>query len=104
MQPRITRETEQVLAALLAAIGSWRYGLELGKEADLRSGTLYPLLARLEQAGWVESEWEKIDESAAGRRARRYYRLTGEGELVAREALVKTQQRLSVLRPVLGDA
>jgi len=102
--PRITRETERVLAALFRELGDWRYGLELAKEAGLRSGTLYPILARLEDAGWVESEWERINESAAGRRARRYYRLTGEGERVSREALKQTEAQLASLRPGWGNA
>lgn len=97
--PQITRQTEKVLAALFRELSAWRYGLEVGKEAGLRSGTLYPILARLEDAGWVESTWEQIDESVEGRRKRRYYRLTGEGERVARETLRETQAQLAALRP-----
>lgn len=39
-------------------------------------GTLYPLLARLRQAGLVQTRWE---ESASGP-PRRYYELTEDGE------------------------
>ncbi len=102
--PRITRETEKVLAALFADLATWRYGLQVANETGLRSGTLYPILARLEDAGWVESQWEKIDESAAGRRARRYYRLTAEGEQVARATLNETQAQLAPLRLGLSSA
>lgn len=51
---------------------------------DLKSGTLYPLLHTLEQAGWVTA-WE---EPAAGSRTRRYYHLTGSGreQLAEKEA------------------
>jgi PadR family transcriptional regulator, regulatory protein PadR len=53
-------------------------------EADLRveEGTLYPALHRLEDAGWIESEWGLSENN---RRAK-YYRLTaaGRAELVAR--------------------
>jgi PadR family transcriptional regulator PadR len=50
------------------------------------SGTLYPALTRLEDQGWVTGEWEQIDESAAGRPARRYYRLTAAGVEAAKKA------------------
>jgi transcriptional regulator len=38
-------------------------------------GSLYPALQRLEQRGWIDSEWRTTDEH---RRAR-YYRLTASG-------------------------
>jgi PadR family transcriptional regulator PadR len=82
--PRMTLQTQKVLAALLRHPTRPHYGLEIAKDAGLPSGTLYPLLARLETAGWVESRWEEIDPVAVGRRARRYYTLTGEGEVAAR--------------------
>lgn len=66
------------------------YGLEIAREAGLQRGTLYPMLARLEERGWVTSEWEEIDPAAEGRRPRRYYTLTEEGRrqaLQVREAL-----------------
>jgi PadR family transcriptional regulator, regulatory protein PadR len=63
------------------------YGLELMKSAKVSSGVLYPMLARLEDKGIIEGRWEDIDESEEGRRRRRYYRLTGEGETVASESI-----------------
>lgn len=63
--------------------------MKLGAELDLKSGTVYPLLARLEKAGWLESRWEEIDPAEAGRPRRRLYRLTGEGELVATRSLAE---------------
>lgn len=96
-------ETQAVLAALLEDPTKPRYGLDISREAELKSGTIYPILARLERDGWLESEWESIDPSAEGRRPRRYYRLTGAGELAARESLQRTQERLNAaLRPRLG--
>lgn len=98
--PHITRQTERVLAAFLREPNRDRYGLEIGKSAGLKSGTLYPILARLEAAGWVVSEWEQIDPSVEGRRPRRYYRLTGEGKRIARDAVRETEAQLrGVLRP-----
>jgi PadR family transcriptional regulator, regulatory protein PadR len=98
---RMTTQTQAVLAALLADPAGAHYGLEISRAGKLPSGTLYPILARLEQVGWVESEWEEIDPSAAGRRARRYYRLTGMGERVARRELEATVERL---RTAIGSA
>jgi PadR family transcriptional regulator, regulatory protein PadR len=73
------------------------YGFELCKAAELKSGTVYPSLARLERAEWLTSEWEDVDPSTAGRPRRRIYRLTGTGELAARSAveiLLKQLQRV----------
>jgi PadR family transcriptional regulator PadR len=66
-----------------------RYGYDLMKAAKLPSGTLYPMLARLQQDGLVDSEWEAQREDAGGRPPRRYYRLTAEGLRVARLELAQ---------------
>src|SRR5579872_649663 len=66
-----------------------RHGYEIGKLIDERSGgelrfnaaSLYPLLYRLEQRGWIEGRWVE----KAGQRRRRYYRATGAGRKVLRE-------------------
>jgi PadR family transcriptional regulator len=98
--PQVTRQTERLFAVLLRTPSAHRYGLELSRETGLKSGTLYPILARLEAARWLVSEWEQIDPSVEGRRARRYYRLTREGEEVARAALRETEAHLrGLLRP-----
>lgn len=92
---RMSVQTQALLAALLADPSRQRYGLDLSKEAGLPSGTIYPILARLEASGWIDSEWEDIDPVAEGRRPRRYYRLTGEGEAAARSVLEETARRLT---------
>lgn len=66
-----------------------RYGYDLMKAAKLPSGTLYPMLARLQDEGLVTSEWEAQKEDSAGRPPRKYYRLTGEGVRVARLELAQ---------------
>ena len=58
-----------MLAAFIADPAEPRFGLELIRATGRASGTLYPILARLEDAGWVESEWERVDPSEAGRPA-----------------------------------
>ncbi len=87
--PRMTMATQLVLRSLLADPVAELYGSEIGDAAGLMSGTVHPILARLESAGWVESRWEDVDPQAAGRPARRYYRLTGAGAQSARTELAR---------------
>ncbi|MGH3734187.1 MAG: PadR family transcriptional regulator [Micromonosporaceae bacterium] len=105
---RITLPVARVLAAFLSDPTADRYGLELMAEADLASGTLYPILTRLQKAGWVESQWERIDPVAEGRPARRYYRLTAEGVTRAETAVASlprvTPRQAPPPRPALGGA
>lgn len=86
---RMTIPVAKVLAALLVDPDQERYGLDLMKLTGLPSGTLYPVLHRLRAAGWLTADWEEIDPAAAGRPARRYYRLTAEGVRAARPALAE---------------
>jgi PadR family transcriptional regulator PadR len=83
----MTIPTQRVLRALLAEPTRERYGMEIGAEAGLPSGTIHPILARLEGVRWIESRWENIDPREQGRPARRYYRLTASGVELARQAL-----------------
>jgi DNA-binding PadR family transcriptional regulator len=84
-----------ILSALSA--GS-RYGLEVIERTGLSSGTVYPALRRLEAGGLVEADWE-VEESAhaAGRPARRYYRLTPAGALAMEEAVARINARQRAL-------
>jgi DNA-binding PadR family transcriptional regulator len=61
-------------------------GAEIGRATDLASGTLYPILFRLEEAGWLVSRWEAGDPSELGRPRRRLYRVTGIGARRAKSA------------------
>lgn len=70
------------------------HGYDLLKRTRLKSGTLYPALARLENFGWLESEWENIDASAEGRPRRKLYRLTAHGAREARLALDELRAEL----------
>lgn len=92
MAPRMTIPTQLVLRVLLEEPEEERYGYELGEAAGLASGTVHPILARLEAAGWVESRWEDVDSSDVGRPARRYYRLTVDGVEAAREGLARSHR------------
>ena len=96
---RMTIPTQLVLRFLLEEPGEERYGYEIGEAAGLPSGTVHPILARLEGAGWLASRWEDVDAADAGRPARRYYRLTADGVLAARDGLARAYQSR---KPALG--
>jgi DNA-binding PadR family transcriptional regulator len=91
----MTTSVLKVVAALLADPAAERYGLQLMQATGLPSGTLYPILVRLERAGWVESRWEQTDPAAEGRPARRYYRLTTDGAAEARREVAAMQQQMA---------
>jgi PadR family transcriptional regulator PadR len=97
-QPRMTLQTLAVLNALLEDPAAGRYGLEISKDAGLATGSIYPILARLEQAGWLTSHWENVQPATAGRPRRRLYRLTAIGEQNAYSAISKAQQLITQSR------
>ncbi|HEY1488749.1 MAG TPA: PadR family transcriptional regulator [Micromonosporaceae bacterium] len=100
----MTTSVLKVMSALLADTEADRYGLDMIGDTGLASGTLYPILVRLERAGWVASHWEDIDPIAAGRPARRYYRLTPTGVVGARREIAIVHQQLSRVTGVAGRA
>jgi PadR family transcriptional regulator PadR len=86
---RVTGPLLKVLRAFLAAPAAELYGLQLLRATGLKSGTLYPLLDRLEDAGWLRSRWEDTDPAEQGRPRRRFYVLTGLGQHEARHVLLE---------------
>src|SRR6266508_1597394 len=95
---RLTIPMQLVLRALLEhATREW-YGLEICRSAGLPSGTIHPILARLETAGWLNSRWETIDPKAQGRPRRRYYRLSEDGVSSARDALARAHTSTAAVR------
>ncbi len=78
----LSRHARALLAALLQAGGRWSHGYELTTLTGVRSGTLYPLLIRLEAQGYLEAEWQQP--AGNGRPPRHAYRLTAAGEALAR--------------------
>ena len=87
-EPRLTLPSLRVLRAFLDSPARELAGADVQKLTGLQTGTLYPILLRLEEAGWLVSAWEDIDPRAAQRPRRRYYRLTGLGTRKARAAFV----------------
>jgi DNA-binding MarR family transcriptional regulator len=78
---RITPATAMVLESLLSAESVW--GLQIVKNAGKKPGTVYPILDRLEAAGWVQGEWDTTETRKGPRR--RYYRLVSEARPLALE-------------------
>jgi DNA-binding PadR family transcriptional regulator len=97
----MTIPTQLVLRALLRDPDRELYGVEIGAAAGLPSGTVHPILARLEGLGWVTSQWEDVDPSTAGRPARRYYRIDAQGAEAARNALAGAYQSRRTPTPSL---
>jgi PadR family transcriptional regulator PadR len=96
--PRMTQTTQAVLRALLEQPSKEMYGLEICAKAALPSGTIHPILARLENAEWLESWWEEADPREQGRPRRRYYRLSEDGAVQARTALARAAEKAAALR------
>lgn len=89
MAVRMTVPVRRVVRALLdAKITSDDdplYGREIAEAAGVSLGSIYPILARLDRAGWLEGHWEYNHSPP-----RRYYHFTPSGEVAARRALAKT--------------
>ncbi len=84
-----------------------RHGYELSKLIAVRSGgqltfhidSLYPLLYRLEERGWIKGSWlEK-----PGERRRRYYKVTAEGRRVLAQQRKTWTAFVDAVRRVTGE-
>jgi len=76
---RIRRPSQSTLSVLksLSQAPDGLHGYAIIKATGLASGTLYPILMRLSERGWLERDWV-IDETEAGP-PRRLYKLTPTG-------------------------
>jgi PadR family transcriptional regulator, regulatory protein PadR len=99
---RISPQTLALLEALLSKPTSWHHGYALSQQTSLASGTLYPILMRLEKLHWLETSWEQPG-TVAGRPPRHLYSLTSEARAWAREELADAQQR-KIWKPALNNA
>jgi PadR family transcriptional regulator PadR len=91
----MTVATARILGAFLADVSQPRYGYELMQVTGFASGKLFPILARLRNAGWLLRELEDIDPVAAGRPARWMYRLTVHGAEEAHYELALLSEQIS---------
>ena len=93
---RITFPTAVVLAALSSGC---RYGFEIMDTTGLASGTVYPILRRLEEAGLLTARWEGTAAAHDEQRPpRRYYQITGAGKQAVRDAMSRFPA-LAAVRP-----
>ena len=83
------------VAVIMQALDNgYRYGFDIMDVTGLPSGTVYPALRRLEEAGYVKSKWEKHAIAQQELRPpRKYYELTK----VGKEILVEAIQRYRLL-------
>jgi PadR family transcriptional regulator len=86
---RVSPQTLNLLAALLARPAQWHHGYALSQVTGIASGTLYPILMRLEKLRWLETRWEQP--GRAGRPPRHLYRLTSGARVWAREELANAR-------------
>jgi PadR family transcriptional regulator len=105
--PRMTVQTQAVLAVFLDRVDrpdgdGELWGFELSRESGLPAGTIYPILQRLTDAGWVSDRWDAADAHAEKRPVRRYYQLTVDGRARAVHALAQAGPRRAGLLRLLG--
>lgn len=74
---------------------------EVSKDAfRIGQGSLYPALHRLEERGWIDSEWRHTEE---GRRAK-YYRLTRSGRRALGQETAQWRRYVSAVELILENA
>jgi DNA-binding PadR family transcriptional regulator len=100
---RVTLAVATLLRTFLEDPAEPRYGYDLMRQTGFPSGKLYPILARLEAAGWLVKKIEHVDPATAGRPARRHYQLSGDGVVAARRELALVNAQLQP-GPRMGPA
>jgi transcriptional regulator len=83
-----------------------RHGYEIGRLIDERSdgriqfkaASLYPLLYRLEERGWIVGRWVE----RAGERRRRFYRLTADGRTVLKAQRTYWREFVEAMSAITG--
>jgi DNA-binding PadR family transcriptional regulator len=82
---RVTPAMLDVLEVLLTGQDGL-YGLKISRLAKRPNGSVVPILMRLENCGWVTSEWETPSEEHRGS-LRRFYKLNSDALPAARALL-----------------
>jgi len=97
MENALSYNAALVLQALATGHG---HGFDIMRVTHLASGTVYPLLRRLEAGGLVDSTWEDAGTAREeGRPARRYYTATPDG----RSALAAARERVVAQRALFDS-
>jgi PadR family transcriptional regulator len=90
---RPSPQTVAVLNALAAKASDWSHGYDLCRVLGLKAGTVYPILIRLAERGYVDTAWEQ--DVPQGRPPRHLYRLSAAGAEQVRELRRAEAQRTS---------
>lgn len=85
-EPRMSLQTLRVMKAVMATRDEL-CGAQIAKATSISSGTLYPILVRLERAEWLTSRWETGNPKSLARPRRRFYQVTERGFMNADYAL-----------------
>jgi PadR family transcriptional regulator, regulatory protein PadR len=85
----LSRQALRVLSVIAEMSVTGATGADVHRATRLPSGTIYPVLARLEKDGLLKSWWEEIDPSVVGRPRKRFYRTTALGAKSLRNAVAE---------------
>ena len=98
---RMTMVVMDVLDVLMSAPpDDPAWGLKMCEQTGHGTGTIYPALDRLLQAGWIEDRWE--EPAPADRPRRRFYNVTSVGRAAYQEAVAaRSRRRTAWTTPVL---
>lgn len=98
---RLTTPTKLVILAFGSGAG---YGFDIIDLTGLPSGTVYPILRRLDHAGLLKSHWEPARIARQQQRPpRRYYHLSGAGATLLREVARDNPHLAAALRGPVAD-
>lgn len=94
-----------LVLAVLTQLHEPRYGYALKQSLaeqglDIKEGTLYPLLRRLEEQGLLDSKWEVVNDT----RPRRYYQASATGRALEEKLRLDWQQMQSVINTLLANS
>ena len=103
--PELKKGSVELLVLSLLE-GRERHGYEIGKRIESQSGgrirfnvsSLYPVLSRLEERGWIRGRWVE----KPGERRRKFYELTAEGRRVLESKLATWREWTAAVDRVLG--
>ena len=96
---------EMILLKLLSERAMYGYEListleeRSGQAFLLKEGTLYPVLYRLENAGWIEPHWETQERGVP----RKYYQITPSGSEQLRTLVVEWRGFINVVNRLLAE-
>jgi PadR family transcriptional regulator len=90
-------------AVLRAIADGVRHGFDIMESTALPSGTVYPILGRLDRANLVKARWEAASLAQREKRPpRRYYEITAAGQRALRHSVAYYRALGSALRPSHG--